>query len=135
MSCFCSKCGAVVQGKYCSCCGTKVVNDLDLFRREERRKRKEFMQGASDCFRHRLADRVSAEHLADACWYAASVKIGDHLGAANRPTPASWVGLNIRTSIAQKLFDGLITYLEEDYQWNLNFDALSSKELPNNKRP
>lgn len=114
MSCFCSKCGAAVQGKYCSCCGTKVVNDLERYRREERRLLKEFRSQASDRFRRRLADRVSAERLADACWYAATVKIGDRLDAANHPTPASWVGLNTRTSSAQKLFYGLITYLEED---------------------
>lgn len=41
----CKKCGAIVTGKYCSCCGKRVTSDLRDFRRAEARAKREFASG------------------------------------------------------------------------------------------
>lgn len=38
----CKKCGAVVTGKYCSCCGKRVTTDFEDFRAAERRTWRNF---------------------------------------------------------------------------------------------
>lgn len=66
---FCNKCGASVVGKYCSCCGQRVRNEIEEFRLYEQRKRREFL---NDCRKAR--DPAWWGHLAEACWYAAVTK-------------------------------------------------------------
>ena len=38
---FCSKCGAAVNGKFCSCCGQRVRSGIEEYRLAERRMRKQ----------------------------------------------------------------------------------------------
>lgn len=42
MPCYCKKCGAVVVGKFCSCCGTRVRSDLRDFKLELSRRKHAF---------------------------------------------------------------------------------------------
>lgn len=41
---YCRKCGAVVTGKFCSCCGTKARSDFQEFRLAERRFERQFRE-------------------------------------------------------------------------------------------
>lgn len=64
---FCKNCGAVVVGKFCSCCGKRVYSDLQEFRQVERRAKKEFLRNAA-------IDNLDRMHLADCCWTACEMK-------------------------------------------------------------
>ena len=67
---FCSKCGAVVAGKYCSCCGQRVRSEIEEFRLTEQRMRRAFL---NEC-REKNGGAAWLQHLADACWLTASTK-------------------------------------------------------------
>lgn len=66
---FCSKCGAVVNGKYCSCCGQRIRSEIEEFDVIERRLRREFRAANAD----KVLPRGS-HYLAEACWLAAGMK-------------------------------------------------------------
>lgn len=66
---FCSKCGASVVGKFCSCCGQRVRSEIEEFRLTEQRARRAFLSECSE-----LNGPAWWRHLADACWLTASVK-------------------------------------------------------------
>lgn len=66
MTYFCKNCGAVVTGKFCSCCGTKVTTDLADYRKMMNRKRRSFV---NQCF---FADGGNRSlPLAQAAWAVA----------------------------------------------------------------
>lgn len=46
MSYYCKKCGAVVVGKFCSCCGQKVKTDFEEFISAKNRQRRAFRRWA-----------------------------------------------------------------------------------------
>lgn len=107
---FCRKCGAAVNGKFCSCCGQRVLSDLEEFRKIERRMRREFIVacGSASGFQYDL----DLTHLADACWYASNARynkshgyyVGDHV-------PASvFDSLQDVWNHADKLFQALINF-------------------------
>ena len=61
----CSYCGAAVFGRFCHCCGKKVLGSIEAFRKEERKTLKNFIK------------EVGPHHqLANACWYACQEKYG-----------------------------------------------------------
>lgn len=66
---YCSKCGASVVGKYCSCCGQRIRSEAEEFNLIENRLRREFK---SACAGSRVP--LYYAHLAEACWLAATMK-------------------------------------------------------------
>lgn len=63
---YCKKCGAVVSGKFCSCCGTRATSDLTDFRRDQRRAKRLFIDRMS------AGDRSGfARHAAEFAWLSA----------------------------------------------------------------
>lgn len=73
---YCNNCGAVVVGKFCSCCGKRVLNSLEEFRRVERQTYKEY-QNQFKCYYKDKFD-LMVDHLATACWYACDHKYGNN---------------------------------------------------------
>lgn len=67
----CKKCGAIVTGKYCSCCGKCVTSDLRDFRLAEARARKAFVNGK---YRNEKSD-LSAMHIASLAFEIAFEKL------------------------------------------------------------
>ena len=104
---FCTKCGASVVGKYCSCCGNRVRSSLEDLRLAEKRAKREFENacGNSEYPRRQL----ELLHLANACWLAsyqrynksARYMIGDII------PPEAYDSLETVRIHAQKLFDQL----------------------------
>ena len=68
---FCNKCGAAVNGKFCSCCGQRVRSSLEEYRLAENRMRREFEKSCSE---KGNARELHLMHLASACWLASSMK-------------------------------------------------------------
>lgn len=68
---FCSKCGAAVNGKFCSCCGQRVRSSAEEYRLTERRLKREFVKAHSGTG---TAYDLARMHLAEACWTASSLK-------------------------------------------------------------
>lgn len=66
---YCKKCGAVVDGNYCSCCGTKATSSKEEFQKQLRKARKQYKDEA-----HRR-NRLTGMHLADLAWMLAEWKI------------------------------------------------------------
>lgn len=108
---YCSKCGAAVIGKFCSCCGTRVRNRIEEFRLAEKRAEKAFKDACTyDSDRRLLGlDRM---HLAMACWQAASIKYGTYrrLAVDNNVPDAAFDELQIIRMHAEKLFDQLVSF-------------------------
>lgn len=72
---FCSKCGAAVTGKYCSCCGQKVRSHKDEVLLVEKKLKREFCDSCTKVNDSMFADNAPAMgHLAIACWEAAIAK-------------------------------------------------------------
>ena len=61
----CTKCGAVVYGRFCSCCGQRVRTSFETFRLVER--------GTERAFKKEHVANGS-ERLAEACWLASCAK-------------------------------------------------------------
>ncbi len=70
MSYYCKKCGASVTGKYCSCCGTKVTSSFEEFRKEERRRRRNF----TNSYNLEGFDMFPAQSILEMCWTCAENK-------------------------------------------------------------
>ena len=60
---YCKKCGAVVDGKFCSCCGTRATTDLADFRRELNRRARAFRTE-----RYHNSGDFDKLHAADFAW-------------------------------------------------------------------
>lgn len=71
----CRRCGAVVTGKYCSCCGFRVRSDVDEYKALLRLAKKDYMR---ECRLYESPDRrgLAVTHLAEACWMAADMRYG-----------------------------------------------------------
>lgn len=74
MSYFCKNCGAVVTGKYCSCCGTKATRDYEDYCRERndlsrklRKMAKQYFKDTNDSVVSQFAMNVA---IAKASWDA-----------------------------------------------------------------
>lgn len=107
---YCSNCGAVVVGKFCSCCGKRMMNDLEEFRRVERSTFKEYRNHLKRYYRERCD--LLVDHLLTACWYACDHKYGNDkvVGSyANGfvPSPDAYQKLEIVKERATKLFERL----------------------------
>lgn len=68
---FCKKCGAAVNGKFCSCCGQRVRSALEEYHLAEKRMEREFINKCSETGKAR---ELHLMHLASACWMASSMK-------------------------------------------------------------
>lgn len=62
---YCKNCGAVVYGRFCSCCGKRVLTELKEFRKAERKAKKKFCE---ICCKEGDEYKLHLMHLADACW-------------------------------------------------------------------
>ena len=71
---FCTNCGAVVVGKFCSCCGKKVRRGIEDFRRFERAEVKKFTHSY-----YKPGGSLGGIHLADACYLACEMKFKEVL--------------------------------------------------------
>lgn len=61
---YCRKCGAAVNGKYCSVCGTRATSDFDEFRKIQRRMDRDICKKASTEHRHLGKDCIFAVRIA-----------------------------------------------------------------------
>lgn len=61
---YCKKCGAVVTGKFCSCCGTRATDDFTDFRKAQHRMVREFKSAAYTDKRFVGRDSFFALHIA-----------------------------------------------------------------------
>lgn len=61
---YCKKCGSVVIGKYCSCCGTRATSDLVDFRKTERRMGRDMTRNAESDPRFSGMDSLYASRIA-----------------------------------------------------------------------
>lgn len=64
MTYFCKKCGAVVIGKFCSCCGTRATDDFTDFRKAQRRMEKGIRNEAYADKRFAGKDSILASQVA-----------------------------------------------------------------------
>lgn len=99
---YCTKCGAFVVGKYCSCCGQRVRSEMEEFRILERRRKKAFERS---CEYSNGQIILHNARLADLCWITASLKY------LKEPNAARWVeaegSLDKVESAARYLFEKL----------------------------
>lgn len=65
----CKKCGEVVNGKFCSCCGTRVRTDAEEIRRMERQAKKEFCETVATIW-----ESVYKKYLAETVWLASRLR-------------------------------------------------------------
>lgn len=61
---YCKKCGAVVTGKYCSCCGTRATSDFADFRKAQRRMDRDISRSARGDSRFSGIDSNFASRIA-----------------------------------------------------------------------
>lgn len=104
---FCSKCGASVVGKYCSCCGQRIRSSEEEFKLEERRMEREFKNLNSRNNYGGLKDLYSS-HLAQACWLAAAMKYRTEPSQTGYQQAIK--NLEYVRDKAQVLFDKLINF-------------------------
>ena len=71
---FCNKCGAVVTGKYCSCCGQRVRSQKEELELIERRLKKNFTDACTKTRDSFVENAPAMGFLALACWEAAVAK-------------------------------------------------------------
>lgn len=71
MTYFCKKCGAVVTGKFCSCCGTMATTDLADYRNMMRRNRRRFVN------LREKADGLANAAVAGLAWDMAEKRVLD----------------------------------------------------------
>ncbi len=99
---YCSNCGAVVVGKFCSCCGKRVLGTLEAFRKQERKRLNDFKKQSGSDFQ-----------LAEACWYACQRKYGARLIKAEPgvfvPEPDAYEKLDLMEAKAKALFLRLLS--------------------------
>lgn len=107
---FCRKCGAAVNGKFCSCCGQRVRSDLEEFRKIERKMKKEFFEACDSM--SGVGYRDDLHWLAEACWNASSARYGKSGGyIVGDHVPASvFDSLQDVRVHAEKLFQALINF-------------------------
>ncbi len=67
---FCKKCGAAVNEKYCSRCGSRVRSDSEEFFRKLQTEKHRFMKSNKDSV---------AYWLSEVCWFAAQEKFVEPL--------------------------------------------------------
>lgn len=98
---YCTKCGAVVIGKYCSVCGQRVRSEMEEYKLLKRRAEREYKRV---CTQNGHAD-LYTNHIANACWLAALAKY------EKRPDEARWseviASLDKIDCTARALFDKL----------------------------
>lgn len=71
----CKNCGAAVVGKYCSCCGKRIRNDYEEFKRAERKAQQEFKRNAVEKYAAGMpCGLMVVGDLATACWNACKIK-------------------------------------------------------------
>lgn len=107
---FCKECGAVIVGKYCSCCGTRVRSTLQEFRLAERRAKKAFLK--EHAYKDGKYLGIVVERFASACWHAATFRYGKYqsmVGPDNVPSEA-FEELEIVTRHAERLFCALLNF-------------------------
>lgn len=63
---YCKHCGAVAVGKYCSCCGRRLRDNVDEFNIVRRKMAKEFS--------FQSGKELVYQHMATACWIACEIK-------------------------------------------------------------
>lgn len=107
---YCSKCGAAVVGKFCSCCGTRVRSQIEEYRLAEKRAVKAFEKACTHDENARLLglDRM---HLASACWQAAHFRYRkDHLRSDGSVPAEAFEALDTIRVHAEWLFNQLLDF-------------------------
>lgn len=70
----CPKCGAIVIGRFCSCCGEKMRTSLEAFRLAERGAKRAFEK------QHKIN---ASSRLAEACWFASYERYAKYIRMLN----------------------------------------------------
>lgn len=68
---YCSNCGTVASGNFCCMRGRPIRSPIEVFRKEERRRKNAFIRARND--------RVYSGHIAEACWCAVVAKLNPHV--------------------------------------------------------
>lgn len=71
---YCRQCGAVVVGKFCSCCGKRIRSEAEEFQLAKNRAEREFVKAMTHDIQGNFLEcwRI---HLARACWLASITSI------------------------------------------------------------
>jgi len=117
MGIYCKNCGAVVVGKFCSCCGQRVRTTLEEFRFAEKRAEREFKN------RHHKEDfgkyGLIPTHVASLSFFAASEKCVPswHWNDCDFDEIAeeSFYGLETAVSMAEKLYKEIMNVIFPNY--------------------
>ena len=107
---YCKKCGAVVTGKFCSNCGTRVRSLLEEYRAAERKARRDFKKDHAKTNYSNF--EIDLCHLADACWSACAMRyLHDYeFDEFRRFNPNAFDRLDVVREHADELFNKLIRF-------------------------
>ena len=105
----CRKCGAAVNGKFCSCCGQRVRSALEEYRLAEKRMERDFTNKCSETGKAR---ELHLMHLASAWWKASSMKYDrSRILSIDDYVPKSvYDNLQTLRDHAEKLYKALIDF-------------------------
>lgn len=106
----CRRCGAIVMGKYCSCCGARLRTDLDEYNAMLRKAKSEFK---AQCRLYGGLGRQGSAcyHLADACWTASELRYGvESFGSNYVLTQSDIDGIAVIVDRAMLLFRQLMAF-------------------------
>ena len=105
---YCSNCGTVASGNFCCMCGRPIRSPIEVFRKEERRRKNAFIRARND--------RVYSGHIAEACWCAVVAKLKPHVcvDQFGQLHPDAYLILAREAELAAKLYAKMEAELESD---------------------
>lgn len=105
---FCSKCGSAVTGKYCCVCGARVLNPVEEFRKEQRKRKSDFKAHASY--------PAYGRFIAEACWAAAEVKYDLTCGVVycGMVLPDAYNRLQKADTFAHRLYEQIMISMDSN---------------------
>ena len=99
---YCRKCGAVVSGKFCCCCGAKIRSMAEELRLAEFAERRAFKN------RHRKDCEPWHFWLAEMCWNLANQKYGARFRCEATQTDID--NLSVVSEHAERLFTLVVDF-------------------------
>lgn len=117
MNVHCKNCGAVVVGKFCSCCGQRVTTILEDFRLAERRAAREFKNKHHEEDFHTYG--LIPDHVASLSFFVAEEKCvpswNVYSCSFDEIAEESFNGLENAVSTAEKLYKAIMNMIFPDY--------------------